>query len=177
MASNVPDILEDLQRSGFRDIAGAHLFAHLPVSRELLNRLVAPAVEGHRAVKRVEIEPQAGDRFDVIVTLTWALVPPFTITVVVDRQPEFPASPTLVLRWSLAAGLGAIASQFTGALTGRLPPGVRLDGDRVLLDIPTLAARHPPLAQALRHVVALRLRTIVDRAVMDVEWRVEDRSN
>jgi len=176
MAPNVSDILNDLQRGGLRDIAGAHVFAHVPVSPALINRLAAQAIDGHRAVKRVEIHPRPGDRFDVIVTLAWALVPPLTIAVAVDRQPEFPSSPTLVLRWSFAAGLDAIASQFTGSLNDRLPPGVRLEGDRVLIDIRALAARHPPLAQALPHIVSLGLRTTDDRAVVDVEWRVDDRS-
>jgi hypothetical protein len=174
MATNVLTILDELQRSGFRDIAGAHVFAHVPVSRELLNRLVAQALEEHRAVRRVEIQPRPGDRFDVIVTLAWALVPPLTVAVVVDRQPELPASPTLVLRWSLAAGLAAIASQFVGALNDRLPTGVRLEGDRVLVDIAALAAAYAPLAQALPYVAALRLRTVDDRAVIDLEWRVAD---
>ena len=176
MAPNVADILNDLQRGNLRDIAGAHVFAHVPLSRELLNRLVAQAIEGHRAVKRVEIQPRPRDRFDVVVTLAWALVPPLTIAVTVDRQPELPASPTLVLRWSLAPGLDAIAAQFTGTLNDRLPPGVRLDGDRVLVDVAALAARHPPLAQALPHLVALRLRTVDDRAAVDLELRVADQS-
>jgi len=176
MATNVADILNDLQRSGLRDVAGAHVFAHVPVSRALVNRLAAEAIDGHRTLKRVDVQPRDGDRFDVTVTLAWALVPPLTIAVAVDRQPEFPSSPTLVLRWSLAAGLDAIASQFTGALNDRLPPGVRLDGDRVLIDIRALAAGHAPLAQALPHVVSLRLRTAEDRAIVDVEWRVDDQS-
>ena len=170
MASNVSDILDDLQRSGFRDLAGAHGAAHVPVSRELLNRIVAQAVEGHRAVRRVEIQPRPGDRFDVIVTPAWALVPPLTIALVVDRQPEFPGSPILVLRWSFAAGLDAIAAQFTSALNDRLPAGVRLDYDRVLVDIAALGARYAP--QALPYVAALRLRTVEDRAVIDLEWRI-----
>jgi hypothetical protein len=174
---NGSDILDDLRGSGFRDLAGAHLFAHVPVSRALLDRLAAQAIDGHRAVKRVEIQPRPGDRFDLVVTLAWALVPPLTIAVAVDRQPEFPASPTLVLRWSLAPGLDAIASPFTGALNDRLPPGVRLEGDRVLIDVAALAARYPPLAQALPHLVALRLRTVDDRAAIDLELRVADQSS
>ena len=66
-------------------------------------------------------------------------MPPLTVHVAVDQQPRFPASPFLVLRWSFLAGLGAIASKFVGALERKLPPGIRLDGDRIVVDIAAIA--------------------------------------
>src|SRR5438105_11081472 len=109
MASNVSDILDDLQRSGFRDLAGAHGAAHVPVSRELLNRIVAEAVEGHRAGRRVEVQPRPGERVDVIVTPAGGLVPPLAIALVVERLPGCRGSPLLVLRRAFAAWLDGSA--------------------------------------------------------------------
>jgi hypothetical protein len=168
---SIADLIGDLQRTGFRDLAGAHVAATVPIAPALLNQLVADALPRGAVVRRVEVRPRSDDLFDVTVALTWSLVPPLTITLAVERQPEFRDSPILVLRWSLAAGLGAIASQFVGAINHRLPRGVRLDGDRVLLDIPVLA-EGTAAAPVLPYVTALRLHARDGRAIVHVELGV-----
>src|SRR2546423_1184193 len=127
MALKLADVLARLQRNDFRDVAGARVFAYVPVSPSLVNEMVARTLPTGGAIRRLDVRPLADDRFEVVVTTSWTLVPPVTVTLVVERQPEFPAAPTLVVRWSLAPGLDAIASQFVGSLNRRLPPGVQLD--------------------------------------------------
>jgi hypothetical protein len=171
MALNAAELIEQLRRTGFHDVAGTQASAHIPVSRALLNQLVAQSVPATGVVRRVDVQPQPGDRFNAIVTTTWPLVPPVTIAIAIEQQPEFPASPMLVLRWSLAAGLGAIASQFVGAFNDKLPPGVRLEGEHVFVDI-RAAAAGTPLAEALPFLSAFRLHTAADCAIVEVELRV-----
>ena len=55
----------------------------------------------------------------------------------------------------------------------KLPPGVRLEGERVRLDLPTLAARSPA-APFLGYVRALELHTFEDRAVIDAELAIPE---
>ncbi len=154
----------------FRDIAGARVSARIPVSRELLNRLVADALEGRGTpVRSVDVRPRAGDRFDLFVTLSWPFVPPLKAVFVIEQQPTFPAAPVLALRWSFLGAAGTLASR----LFDRLPDGMRLDHDRLLLDIPILAARSP-LAALLPHVRTLELHTAEERAIVEVEWEVAD---
>jgi hypothetical protein len=95
-----------------------------------------------------------------------------TATFTIDQQPSFPASPLLVLRWSFLGGLGAIASRLIAAFD-RLPHGVRLDADRLVLDIRALAARSPA-ATAIGYVTALELHTLDDRAVIDLELAIPE---
>jgi hypothetical protein len=169
----VSQLLAHLQSSAFQDIAGAHVSARIPVSRSLLNGLVAQALQGTTTpVRQVDIHPREGDELDAIVTVSWPFVPPLKVQVAVDRQPQFPASPVLVLRWSLFGGLGVIASRLIGALD-RLPAGVRLNGDRLELDIPVLAARSPA-APMLRYVRTLEVHTVADRAVIVVDLEVPE---
>jgi hypothetical protein len=53
-----------------------------------------------------------------------------------------PGSPDLILRWrTRVPGLAALARPFIAFLNPRLPPGVRIDGDLVLVDIRPLFAR------------------------------------
>jgi len=121
-------------------------------------------------VRQVDIRPREGDELDAIVTVSWPFVPPLKVAIAVDRQPQFPASPVLVLRWSLLGGLGAIASRLISALD-RLPAGVRLDGDRLELDITVLAAKSPA-APLLHWVRTLELHTAADRVVIVADLEV-----
>jgi hypothetical protein len=160
-----------LRQSGFRDVAGSRISASLPVSRALINHLVARALAGTTApVSAVDIRPRDGDRFEAVVTLTWKIAPPLTVLFTIERQPQLPDSPVLVLRWSFLGGVGAIASRLVGTIA-RLPAGVRLDEDRLFLDIRTLAA-NGPASEALPFVRRLELHTASDRAIVDVELQV-----
>jgi hypothetical protein len=121
----------------------------------------------------VDVQPLADDRFDVMVTPSIPFVPALKVTVVVAQQPRFPESPVMVLRWSLFGGLAAIASRFTDLLRKNLPTGVRLDGDRIILDLPVMAEH--AATDGLRLLLLCRrleLHTVADRAVIDVEIAV-----
>jgi hypothetical protein len=158
------DLLRDLESSSFRDLAGARLAATVPVSRTLVNRFVAELLRGTTApVREVDVQPHGGDRFDVVVTMTWPFVPPLRIAFVIERQPAFPASPQLVLRWSLLGAVGALASRFVE----RLPRGMRLDGDRLTLDLAELAASRGH-GHLLPLVSGFELHTAEGRVLFDV---------
>ena len=75
-----------------------------------------------------------------------------------------------MLRWSFLGGLGALASRFLGSLK-QLPEGVRLEGDRLVLDIAALAAR-TPAGQVLHYLKTLELHTVDDHMILDLELGV-----
>jgi hypothetical protein len=155
------------------DFAGAHGSARIPVSRALLNRLVADALTRTTSpVRSVDIRPRAGDQFDAVVTVSWPFVPALTVTFTIEQQPTFPDSPILVLRWSFAGALGALASRLLSSFD-RLPDGIRIEGDRLLLNLPLLAVQSP-LAPMLGCVKALELHTLDERAVFEVELAVPE---
>jgi hypothetical protein len=161
-------LLASLQASGFRDVPGGRVSAHIPLTRALLNRLAADAIKGSTApVRAIDIVPRAGDQFDALVTLTWPLVPTLKATFRIEQQPRFPASPFLILRWSFLGGLGTFASRFLGSLK-QLPAGVRLEDDRLVLDIAAMAGR-TPAGEVLRYLKTLELHTIDDQAIVDFE--------
>jgi hypothetical protein len=173
MAVDLPGLLAELRSSGFREIAGTRVSARIPLSRALINRLVADALAGTTApVRQVDVRPGTDDRFDVVITVSWPFVPPLTVAFYIEQQPQFPASPVLVLRWSLLGGIGGFASRMMGS-PEKLPAGVRLEGDRLVLDIPALAARGAAAA-LLPYLKALQLRSIDARLVLDVELQVAE---
>jgi hypothetical protein len=171
MDVNVSELLTSLQSSGFRDIAGLRASAQIPFSRSLVNRFVAQALRGTSTpVREVDVRPHNGDEFDVVLTLSWPFVPPLKMAVSVAQQPQFPASPVLVFRWSLLGAVGALASRVLASLD-RLPAGIRLDGDRLLVDIPVTAG-HGPAETLWPWVKKLELHTIDERIVLDVELEI-----
>lgn len=168
------DLFAHLRSTAFQDLSGSHISARVPIARALLNRMVADALAGKQTpVRSVDVEPLPDDQFELTVTLSVPFVPPLKVTLVVAQQPRFPESPVMVLRWSLLGGLGVFASKFTGALRDRLPAGVRMDGDRIVLDIPVMvehaAADGVQLLLFVRH---LELHTVADRAVVDCAMAV-----
>jgi hypothetical protein len=171
---DVSQIIAQLQASGFQDVAGSRVSARVPVSGALLNQIIADALRGTSSpVRSVLVRPLAGERFEVAVTTSIAFVPTLTAHVMVEQQPRFPASPFLVLRWSFL-GLGAIVSRFVGFLESRMPPGVRLDGDRVVIDVAAIARRFGPAGGVdwVRYLTLLELHTVDDRVVIDIEMAV-----
>jgi hypothetical protein len=155
------------------DFAGAHATARIPVSGALLNRLVADALARTTSpVRSVDIRPRAGDRFDAVVAVSWPFVPALTVTLAIEQQPTFPDSPILILRWSLLGAVGVLASRFLSSFAG-LPDGIRIEGDRLLLNLPLLVVQSP-LAPMLGYVTALELHTLDGRAVVNVELTVPE---
>ena len=172
---NVSRLVAQLQASGFQELSGARVSVRVPVSSALLNQIIADALRDTTTpVRSVRVRPLAGDRFEAVVATSVPFVPPVTVHVAVDQQPQFPASPFLVLRWSFLGGIGAIASRFVGALEGRLPPGIRLDADRIVIDIAAIVHRTAPAGPVdwVRYLTYLAVHTEEDRAIVDLEGAV-----
>jgi hypothetical protein len=165
-------LFSDLQSTAFKDIAGTSISARVPIAPSLLSRIASEALRATALpIRAVDIRPRAGDRFDVVVTLKWPPLPRLTIPVTIERQPGFPDSPVLLLRWSFLGSLGAMAAQLTRALD-RLPAGVRNERDRLTLHLPTLAAG-TAAAPAMRHVKRAELHTTEHHIVVQVDLSVD----
>jgi hypothetical protein len=93
------------------------------------------------------------------------------VAISIEEQPQFPESPVLGLRWSLPklGFLGNLAAPFLSQLTS-LPPGVRLDGERVFVDVAEML-RARGLGEAVRYIRRLDLGTRVGQVVVKFELR------
>jgi hypothetical protein len=162
---NLLDLFQRLRGSGFRDFSGARVTAHVPISEALLNELIAASIPPNAPVRGVSIRPDAGNHFSVRVVPKAALLPAITLKLAVERQPELPSTPVLVLRMVTLGGLFGLAS---GAITGLLPPGVTLQGERILVDLHTIAAQRGA-AEAFQYLSALQVATEPGRLVLHVD--------
>lgn len=144
------EILDHLQSTGFRDLAGARLSADVPLQERLINACVAAALPPGAPVREVSIRPEAGNQFSVKIWPRASMLPHLTLKLEIAQQPDFPRSPVLVLRMKTMGGLFGFASAAL-PISNLLPPGVRLDGDRILVDLRAMAAERG-MADLLQHV-------------------------
>jgi hypothetical protein len=166
-------ILQGLQASGFRDIAGAHVSATVPLGERLLNEIIAASLPRSGAVREATVHPQPDNRVGVRVKLARPeFLPPISATLIIERQPELPSAPLLGLRVTGLPGLLALAGPML-SIGRMLPPGVRLDGDRLTVDIGALLAERGQ-ADLLRHLSRLRVTSEAGRLVIDLTAGVPD---
>ena len=126
-------ILEQLRASRFAGIQGTRASVSIPVGERLLNELVTTMMPASAPVRDLQIRPQADNRLAVRARASrLEFLPPVTISLQIEQQPQLPDTP-LVIRILSLPGLLSIASSLLSPAS--LPPGIRLDRDRVLVDV------------------------------------------
>jgi hypothetical protein len=170
----VDERLERLLRqqldSGFADLHGAEAAITLPVSERLLNELVAETLPASAPVRDLQIAPEAGDRFSVRLRIgSSPLIPRLKIALSIDRQPELPTSPVVVLKVE-SAGLMSLAGPVLRLLNA-LPAGIVVHEDRIHIDLRALADRRG-LAPLLDYLTELRVNTLQGALVLTLRGRL-----
>jgi hypothetical protein len=164
------DILLRQHAEGFPGFTGAHLAAFIPISASVLNELIARTLSSSAPVSDLEIEPEAGNTIRVHLRIARApLIPPITVTLLIERQPELPDSPLLVLRLA-SSGLTVLAraaSHFFDAL----PPGMRMENDLIVVDIAELL-RQRGAGEWLHYLKALEITTAPGALLVSVRGSV-----
>ena len=158
MNSVILDLLQRQVRDGFPDLGGSEGVATIPVSERLVNEVVATLLPAGGKVREVEIRPEADNRLTVRVRLSASpLVPAIPVTLAIEEQPRLPEQPVLSLKLAQASGFVALAaSTLPSMLT--LPPGIRLEGEHIRLDLRRLLAERK-LESWLEYVKDLRIST------------------
>jgi hypothetical protein len=163
-------LLLDLRDTKFRDLAGARVSASIPISEPLLNSIVAATMPKNLPVREVSVRPEQSNRFSVRISPKAAFLPQLTVKLDIEKQPQFPAAPELVLRMATMGGLLGLAGA-AFPIAGMLPPGVRLQGDRIIVDLRALAHREGvvDLLELVRELEITtdegRMRVFVDMSV------------
>jgi hypothetical protein len=138
---NFLKLFADQQRDGFPDLVGSEGQAAVRVSERLLNAILSEQLGGSSSIREVQLSPRAGNRLGVrLVLVKPSFLPPISFDVTIAKQPSLPDDPVLGLTLS---GLGGLL-RFAGLAAGFLNsvPGVRMEGERVLIDLRAALARH-----------------------------------
>jgi hypothetical protein len=164
-------LLSRLQSSRFTDLAGSEARAVIRIAAPLLNEAAATFAASASAVRDVTIRPRASNHIEVSLKLAKpAFLPSLKITVVIEQQPELPGNPELALRLSGAGGMMRLAGPAISSF-GALPPGVRLDGDHVFVDLRTILHQHGQ-GELLDYVEQLQVLSEEGSIVLLVQLRV-----
>jgi len=152
-------------------LAGSVVSGEVPITAEIVNRLIAQKLATLDApIAGAEVVVLEHDAFTVHVKPR-APLPALRVDVVIDRQPELPEQPMVGMRWALR-GLGPLAmlaAPFLASLK-RLPAGVRLDGDRVWINVEELL-RQRGLGEIVPLLTRARVTTKDRRFVIAFELR------
>jgi hypothetical protein len=163
-------LLRGLQSDRFSELAGSDASLTLRVSDRLVSREVARHTPPHVPIRELDIVAQANDMVAVRLRLTKpAFLPPFQIRLAIERQPELPASPQLVLALVSQgiAGVAAIALKFADVL----PAGVRFVDGRFVVDFAAILAQRDA-AELLAYVKQLRITTVDGQFVVHANFAV-----
>ena len=168
--SSLAEILRQLQSTQFRDLSGTRVSATIPVSERLVNEVVTATLPPNLPLRDVHVQPLAGDAFTVRLVPKAALLPALSLRLEIIQQPELPSTPVLGLRMATMGALFGLASA-AFPVARILPPGVRLDGDRITVDLVALASR-AGAADLLPHLAGLRVNTEDGRVVLHADIAV-----
>lgn len=152
-------------------LAGGVLAGEVPVTTELLNRLIASRLAAAGApVTSAEVVVLENNSFTVHVRPA-APLPMLRVDVVIDRQPELPAQPLLGMRWTVR-GLGPLALLAAPVIAylKKLPAGVRMEGDRLSVNVEEIL-RQRGLGDLVPLLTGIRVTTRERRFVVAFELR------
>lgn len=156
-----------LRATGFSDFKGARADITLPISDRLLNEALAEALPPSAPVRDLELASRAGNRIGLRFKVAAAsFLPPLNVTLTIDEQPRLPASPVLVLKLHMGGGLLSMAGSALRFLDA-LPPGIRLAGDRIHVDIAALLAERG-LGELLEYAEHLEVTTTEGAVVVSM---------
>jgi hypothetical protein len=150
-------LLDTQLRDGFPDIRGTDATIAIPLSDRLVNESVAALLPANGKVREITIASHDGNRFTARVRPGSIWIPPVSIDLDIEKQPELPEDPTITLKLSHSSRVLALAVSTLPALV-KLPPGVTLLEDRIRVDIKRLLAERGVDAW-LAYVSELRIGT------------------
>ena len=171
MDPRLAPFLARLQATHFADLEGSESYTVIRINERLVNEVVSVFLASSTIVRTITLHPKAANQIDVQLKLAKpAILPPFNLTLHIEEQPQLPDRPELVLRLSGAGGLLRLAGPAIGS-SGALPPGIRLDGDRVAIDVRRLLHTYGR-ADLLRYTEQLQVLSEDGRLVVAVQLRV-----
>jgi hypothetical protein len=175
-ATDPQPLLERMRRllgPRLEELAGARVQGEIPLTQPVLNQLIDERLRASDTpVDTAEVQVRANDELFVRVRLRRSFVPAVIVGLRVEQQPDLPRSAVVGFQWWLPGmrALAALAGPVLAFLNAG-PPGVTVDGQRVLVDVARLL-RDQGADEILAHLTALRVGTREGALVIRFELHV-----
>ena len=162
-------VIDRLRGSGFAEVKGARASLSIPIAEAILNELITAALPAGGPLRDLHVRPQAGNRLAVRARASRLdFLPPMTISLQIEGQPRLPDTP-LVVRILSMPGLLSVAGSMLSP--GSLPPGIRLERERVLVDVCRLL-ESKGFAEIVPLIERLQVSSEEGRLLIDVDLQV-----
>jgi hypothetical protein len=130
-------LLRDVREGRVADLAGTRVSADVPLPQGLLDQIIAEKIRPGGPVREISVRPEPGRARVIVKMARPSFLPPISVVLTVEQQPDLPASPILVLRVGMLPGVAALLG--TGiSFLNVLPPGLRFEGDRLSVNLAAL---------------------------------------
>ena len=135
-AVNIADTVRERFGLDLREFAGAAVSGEIPLSEDFVNRLLAERLTDHPQIAAARVRAHEGDVVAIQLVPRVRMMPPLKIMARIERQPDFPRDPALLLRWSMpAAGPLTLFAAPILSYFKAMPSGIRMEGDRITVDL------------------------------------------
>ena len=162
-------LLLEQQKNRFKDLGGAKASVTLPISDRLIEEVLRSRLT--ESVRDLDIRAKAGNVAEVSVRLAKpAWLPRISAHVCLERQPQLPDSPVLVLRLLSHGALASLAGS-AARLFDALPPWLRMEGDLVFVDIALLLRKYTAI-DVLKYLTRLEVTTSDGSIVLAIDAQV-----
>jgi hypothetical protein len=155
------------------EVSGALLAGEIPLPDGLVNRLIAQRLATTQAqIAAVRVAAHDAGHLTIVLSLRGSLMPEVKIAAHIEQQPEFPAPAVLGLRWTVP-GMGPLAL-FAGpalALFKKLPPGIRVEGERIEIALVELL-RSQGLGEVADYITRVNVTTREGAVLLEFALRV-----
>jgi len=162
-------LIDEQRAARFDALSGATASLVVPISDVLITDIVSRQLP--RAIRDLELSAFAGNELHIALRLrspSW--FPRINLKLGIDRQPQLPETPILVLRLLSHGTLASLAGSATKFLSA-LPSWIQLEGDRLRVDLAELLRAHAA-ADALTYVRRLKVTTKKGAIVVAVDAQV-----
>ena len=133
-------LLSEQQKKNFSDFRGANGSVTIPIPDRLLAAVLRARFAD--AVRELDIRARVGNVMEVGVRLRKpAWLPRISVQLHVERQPQLPDSPLLILKLVSHGALASLAGSAARFLDA-LPAGLRMEGDLVFVDVAALLRKY-----------------------------------
>lgn len=161
------EIFQKLIDSNFSDLRGLTVDASIPVPQQLVNEIIAPAIQGNPNISDFEVTVQRQNRVSInLKTPLWLW--PLELKLRLDNQVDFSGSPK-IRAWLESKVLLARIGSFLKAL----PAGISIHNNLVVVDIRSFLSG-PEQRRILEWIRSVEIKTEEGKMIFDIKILVDE---